>query len=204
MKRLVILISNAGSGSNLQAIIDAIKTGTLQATITAVISDRDDAKGLTHATKNGIKTRISPKKEALFALLTNEAPDYIVLSGWKQLITDDIIKTFPNKILNLHPGLIPETKDGTVTNPDGTTGLWNKGKYAKAAVAQFLETKATYAGSSVHMLSDDVDFGPVLGRSFEKTRPSDTIDSLYTRLKKKENQLYVEVLQKLCSIDSSS
>ncbi|MEN9407593.1 MAG: hypothetical protein RLZZ455_809 [Candidatus Parcubacteria bacterium] len=204
MKRLIILISHAGTGSNLHAIIEAIKAKKLKAEILTVISDNKDAMGVMVARSAGINTAVTTSPSELLPLLSTAHPDFIILTGWRQIIPKEVLTLFPGKIINLHPGLIPETKDSVVKNPDGTTGLWNKGKYAKAAVAQFLENKATYAGSSVHLLGDDVDFGPVLGRSFEKTRPSDTIDSLYARLKKKENTLYIKVLQKLCNTDESS
>jgi len=204
MKKLVILISNAGTGSNLQAIIDAINTHTIQAKIAAVVSDRNDAEGLSRATKNGIKTITCPRKENLLGILQNERPNYIVLVGWKQLIANDVLHAFPQKILNLHPGIIPDTIDGACLAPDGTNALWNKGMFTDTAIQNTLSQKTTYAGSSIHFLSDVFDFGLVLGRTFEKIEPDDTIESLYTRLKKKENQLYVKVLQKLCDIDSSS
>jgi phosphoribosylglycinamide formyltransferase-1 len=88
--------------------------------------------------------------------------------------------------------------DEIVKNPDGTNALWNKGKLTNIAIKEFLDRHATYAGSSIHFLTEEFDFGPVLGRVFEKVEKDDTIDSLYSRLKKKENRLYVEVLQKLC------
>ena len=83
-------------------------------------------------------------------------------------------------------------------NPDGTKGLWNKGKMTNKALQNFLDSKATYAGSSVHFLSHEFDFGLVLGRCFEKIQPGDTVNTLYNRLKEKENKVYVEVLAKLC------
>ena len=125
-------------------------------------------------------------------------PDYVCLAGWKQIIIPEVIESFKNKILNLHPGLIPDSMDGMVKNPDGTDALWNRGKLTEAAIQNFLDNQATYTGSTIHFLSKEFDFGPVLGRCFEKIQPSDTVDSLYTRLKIKENQLYVDVLTKLC------
>ena len=130
-------------------------------------------------------------------LLQELNSDYICLSGWKQIILDEVIFAYPNKILNLHPGLIPDTLDGIVKNPDNTDAFWNKGMLTTKAIQNFLDQKATYAGSSIHFLTLNFDFGPVLGRVFEKIELSDNVDSLYTRLKKKENQLYVEVLEKL-------
>ena len=70
------------------------------------------------------------------------------------------------------------------------------------AVQNFLEKKVTFAGSSIHFLTLNFDFGPVLGRTFEKIQANDTVESLYTRLKKKENKLYVEVLEKLTETEN--
>lgn len=198
MKKLVVLISNKGTGTNLQAIIDGVESGKINADIVAVISDAEDAKGLERANKHNLSIEICPKKEDLLPLLQKLNPDFICLTGWKQIITDDVMKAFQNRILNTHPGLIPDTINGVVKNPDGTDALWNKGKFTDKALQNFLDQKATYAGCSNHFLTNEFDFGPVLGRCFEKINDSDTIDTLYKRLKEKENELYVTVLEKLC------
>ena len=195
--KVAILISNAGTGTNLQAIIDVIRERKINAEICAVISDKDDALGLERARKHNLKVEICPTKEALLSLLQTLNTDYICLAGWKQIILDEVILAFPNKILNLHPGLIPDTINGTVENPDGTSALWNKGMLTTKAVAKFLEEKASYAGSSIHFLTLNFDFGPVLGRTFVKIEENDNVESLYARLKKKENELYVDVLKEL-------
>lgn len=198
MKKLVVLISNAGTGSNLQAILDAIEVKLLNANVVGVISDSKEAKGLERAKRYGIPTLICETKEHLLPLLDELLPDYIVLAGWKQIIPDKVLLSFPDQILNLHPGIIPDTPDEIKKNPDGTEALWNRGMYADVAIKNVLDKKATYTGSSIHFLSNEFDFGPVLGRTFEKVLPNDTIESLYIRLKKKENKLYVEVLEQLC------
>src|SRR3989344_7052460 len=196
--KLVILISNVGTGTNLQAIIDAVERGVINAEIVAVISDKENAPGLERARTHNLKIKICPKKEGLLPLLQKMNPDYICLAGWKQIILDDVILAYPNKILNLHPGLIPEKIDEMAKNPDGTKALWNKGKFTDIAIRSFLDEKATYAGSTVHFLSNEFDFGPVLARTFEKIEPDDTVESLYSRLKKKENEIYVKALIELC------
>jgi phosphoribosylglycinamide formyltransferase 1 len=196
---LVILISNAGTGTNLQAIIDGIEQKKIDGEIIAVICDKADAQGLERARKHNLPIEICPKKEDLLPLLKKLNPDYICLAGWKQFILDDVINAFPNKILNLHPGLVPDSPDGIAMNPDGTPGLWNKGMLTEKAIQNFLDKKATYAGSSIHFLTLEFDFGPVLGRCYEKINLDDTVKSLYGRLKEKENQLYKEVLNKLKS-----
>ena len=197
--KLVILISNTGTGTNLQAIIDGINAGKIEAEICAVVSDKADALGLERARKHNLKIEICSAKEALLPLLKKLTPDYICLAGWKQIILDEVILAYPNKILNLHPGLIPDTINGSVKNPDDTKALWNKGMLTNKAIQNFLDQKATFAGSSIHFLTLNFDFGPVLGRTFEKIETDDNVESLYRRLKKKENELYIGVLEKLCS-----
>ncbi len=127
--------------------------------------------------------------------LESLAPDYVCLTGWKQIIPDDVINNF--KILNIHPGLIPDTMNGVVKNPDGTDALWNKGLFKNKAIQNFFDKKATYAGSTLHYLTHEFDFGPVLARCFEKIQPDDTVESLYARLKVKENQLWQNVFSLL-------
>lgn len=199
MKKLAILISDAGTGTNLQAIINAIETGKLKAKIAIVVSSSPDAFGLERAKKHNIPAIVINKKDNLEKILKTYQLDFIILTGWKMIIPQSMITVFHNKILNLHPGLIPDTIDGVIYNPDNTKGLWNRGKLTDSAIQNFLDHKSTYACSTVHFLSDKFDFGPVLNRCFEKILPNDTVYSLYTRLKKKENKIYVESLIKLCS-----
>jgi len=167
--KLALLVHEGGTQTNLKAIREAIDNARINAEISAVISDSQDAT----------------------PILERVSPDYICLA-------DEITEKYANKILNIHPGLIPDIVDGKVLNPDNTKALWNKGMYGNKAIQNFLDQKATYAGSSLHFLTNEFDFGPVLGKTFEKIEPDDTVESLYARLKKKENELYVEVLEKLC------
>ncbi len=196
-KKIAVLISNTGTGTNLQAIIDGVYSGKINAKIVVVISDTKEARGLKRARKENLPIKIVPKKEELLKVLKEINPDYICLAGWKQIILDELIESFPNRILNIHPGLIPDVIGGVIKNPDGTYGLWNKGKLTDKAIKNFLDQKSTYAGSTVHFLSNEFDFGQVLERVFEKIQPGDTVESLYQRLKVKENEAYVKVLEKL-------
>ncbi|HSX40134.1 MAG TPA: formyltransferase family protein [Candidatus Saccharimonadales bacterium] len=197
-KRIAVLVSNAGKGSNLQAIINAVEKKEISCKIAVVVSDKEDAYGLVRSKKHNIPSEVNKNKDNLVPLLKKYKVDYVILTGWKQFMTDGFIDTYKNKILNLHPGLIPDVINGVVKNPDGTIGLWNKGKFTDKALQNFFDQKTTYAGSSIHFLTHEFDFGPVLGRCFEKIKRGDTIDSLYKRLKVKENKLYVNVLKKLC------
>ena len=199
MKKLAILISDAGTGTNLQAIIDAIKSKVLKAKIVLVISSSENAYGLERAKINNISTMVVDKKDNLERILKDNKIEFVILAGWKLIIPQSLVNAFNNRILNLHHGLIPDTMNGVFKNPDGTDGLWNRGKLTEMAVQNFLDKKSTYAGSTVHFSSKEFDFGKVLNRCFEKILPQDTVESLYTRLKKKENKIYVEALIKLCN-----
>ncbi len=203
IKRIAVLISNKGTGTNLQAIINGVKKGKINAKIVAVISDTKEAAGLQRAKKENLPTKIISRKEELLNILKKLDLDYICLAGWKQIILEEVINEFPNRILNVHPGLIPDSIDGLVKNPDESKGLWNRGKLADKAVQNFLESKTTYAGSTIHFLSHEFDFGPVLGRCFERIGKGDSVNSLYKRLKAKENKLYVKVLSKLIKASKS-
>ena len=195
--KIAVLISNKGMATNLQAIINGIERKNINAKLSVVISDEINAYGLIRAKKHKIPTILCLKKESLLKILQKYSIDYVALAGWKQFLTQEVMNTYKNRILNLHPGLIPDSLNEAVKNPDGTPALWNKKKFTDKAIQKFLDNKSTYAGSTIHFLSDEVDFGPVLGRTFEKIKKNDTIETLYKRLKKKENSLYANVLQKL-------
>jgi len=198
MKKLAVLISDGGSGSNLQAIIDAIENKTLQAEVAVVVSDTPAAFGLKRAEKHSIPSLIVNKKDDLIHIFRDTYQiDYVILAGWKLIIPDTFIDEYADHILNLHPGLIPDAMDGMVLCPDGSIGLWNKGKFTKNAIQNFFDKKATYAGSTVHILTHEFDFGPVLARCFVKIQPDDTIETLYERLKKEEHHIYIQAISKL-------
>src|SRR3990167_6188271 len=173
--KLALLVHDGGTQTNLKAIEVAVEQGKINAEIIAIVTD----------------------KENPVPILESVSPDYICLAGWKKIIPEEFVKKYPNRILNVHPGLIPNALDEKVENPDGTNALWNKGMYGNKAIQNFLDKGTTYAGSTLHFLTLDFDFGPVLGRTFEKIEAHDNVSSLYSRLKKKENKLYVEVLEKL-------
>ena len=118
--KIVILISNIGTGTNLQAIINGVESEKIQAEISTVISDTENTEGLERARKHNLKIEICRTKEDLLTILQKLKPDYICLAGWKQIILYEVIDAFPNKIINTHPGLIPDSIDGVVKNPDGT------------------------------------------------------------------------------------
>lgn len=199
MKKLVVLISNVTSGTNLQTIIDGIEAEEINAKIVAVISDTQTAIGVKRAKKHKVPVVINKKKENLIKVLRKLMPDYICMAGWKQIIADDVIDIFTGKIVNLHPGAIPDKLNDHCKNPDGTRAIWNRGMMVPVAIRNVLDVGATYAASSIHFLSKEFDFGKVVDRHFEKILREDTYQSLYDRFRLEENKMYKRALQKLCN-----
>jgi len=210
VKKIACLISNKGAGTNLQAIIDHIKTGEIDGKVVVVVSNAAGAFGLDRARKNNIPTVVFPWKpyeqtgktraaysRDLAALLKRYRPDIVVFAGWILIVTKEFIKEFP-VILNLHPGLIPDEPNGVVYFPNGSPAPSNKGVHTDDAIANFFKQGCAFAGSTLHVVTEDVDWGPVIERAFEKIRAGDSVDSLYSRLKKKEHGMLVKAIKLFC------
>ncbi len=192
--RLVVLIS--GNGSNLQAIIDAIARGQLDAEIGLVISNRKDAFGLVRAAKAGIPTHyhaFKPYREIgsdrhaydadLAAIVRQQQPDWVVLAGWMHILSNAFLEHFPARVVNLHPAL-PGQFPGAHAIPD--------------ALAAFQRGEITHTGLMIHLVPDErVDEGPVLATTTVPILPDDTPESLAARMHTFEHPLLVETLQRL-------
>jgi formyltetrahydrofolate-dependent phosphoribosylglycinamide formyltransferase len=191
---LAILIS--GSGSNLQAIIDAVESGRLAAHIAVVVSNRKAAYGLERAETAGIPTRYHPLKPYrdagkerteydadLAAILAEYAPDWVVLAGWMHIFTDAFLQHYPQRIVNLHPAL-PGQFPGAHAIDD--------------ALAAFTRGEIDHTGVMVHLVPDErVDEGPVLATRTVPILPGDTHDSLAARIHAEEHDLLVATLSQL-------
>lgn len=209
MRRIAVLISNTGSGSNLQAMIDAQAEG-YDGQIVAVVSSKPNAYGLVRAHEADIPTEVldfSAYREAgkprslyeqdLVPVLQRYAPDLIVCAGWMLILTRDFLRYFLWRVLNLHPGLLSE--DGQPFRlPNGQFADPCTGLAGENAIKAVLAAGQPYAGSTVHVVTPDVDGGPVVMRGLVKVQPGDTVNSLYQRLKGKEHQIMVESLRQLC------
>lgn len=201
--KLAVLISNKGTGSNLQAIIDAVKSNKLKAAISVVISDQQNAKGLERAKNNTIKTEILVLKDRksrlardrfakkLAELLNKYSIDAAVFAGFGTIVSDPYFSLFKGISINVHPGLVPDPWKFT----DGTPAPWNRGLMTEKAVANFL--RLSYAGSTIHVVTREPDFGPVLKRVVVKVKKNDTVESLYQRLKPAEHKGLIATLKQL-------
>ncbi len=180
---LAVLIS--GNGSNLQAIIDAIEAGSLNADIRLVLANEADAFGLTRAARHGIATRVIdhrnyPSREAfdaaLLACLQPLEPDYIVLAGFMRILGGDFVGAFAGRILNIHPSLLPAYK-----------GL---DTYRRA-----LQGGESHHGVSIHLVTAELDDGPVLLQGSYPIEPGDDADDLQRKGHRLEHRMYPTLLQ---------
>jgi formyltetrahydrofolate-dependent phosphoribosylglycinamide formyltransferase len=193
MKRLIVLVS--GSGSNLQALIDAIRDGALAAEIVLVVSNRGAAYALERARGAGIPTLYVPLKpytEArrsraeydadLAAQLVQHSPDLIVLAGWMHVFSAAFLDHLPARVINLHPAL-----PGVLAGKDSLRGTFE--------AAQRGEPVPT--GCMVHEVVPEVDAGAVIDVEPVPVMPDDTLDTFAARMHAAEHALIVRALVRL-------
>ncbi|GHO44393.1 phosphoribosylglycinamide formyltransferase [Ktedonospora formicarum] len=198
--RVVVLIS--GSGSNLQALIDAIESNSLPGVeIALVVSNKAGALGMQRALKHKIAALYLPWRtreewEAkLSDLLRLFQADMIVLAGFMRILSSKFIERYPQGIINLHPALIPDDGAGeTYTTSDGNIIPVFRGMHAPR---QALEAGVAITGSTVHYVVPEVDAGPPICRREVIIEDGDTEDSLQERIKLVEHHLIVEAIRLL-------
>ncbi|PYR36556.1 MAG: phosphoribosylglycinamide formyltransferase [Acidobacteria bacterium] len=181
--RLGILIS--GRGSNLQAIIDAVSAGTLDATIAVVISSRADAQGLQRARDAGIEAlSLSPRDypdrhaydRALADALCARGVTLVCLAGFMRLVGQPLLDAFPLRILNIHPSLLP-----------AFPGL--------DAQRQALDHGVRVSGATVHLVTSELDGGPIVLQAAVPVHADDTVETLSARVLAEEHRLYPDAIR---------
>jgi phosphoribosylglycinamide formyltransferase 1 len=185
--RLVVLIS--GNGSNLQAILDACASGNLPASVVSVISNKENAYGLTRAHKAGVEAKYFPKQEnesrrdydaRLADYVSTCLPDYVTLAGWMRLLTSAFLNQFPNRVINLHPAL---------------PGMFPGTHAIERAFEAYQRGEIDHTGVMVHLVPDEgVDNGPVLATEIVPIHSTDTLESLEARIHQTEHRLLVQTL----------
>ena len=187
--RLVVLIS--GSGTNLQAILDACASGSLRAQVAAVVSNKSDAFGLERARRAGVPAIAKPRPKELDRreydtqladLVASYQPGWIVLAGWMRVLSSNFLGRFPGRVINLHPAL-PGAFPG-IHAIDRAFEAYRKG-----------EIRGT--GVMVHLVPDEgVDCGPVLLQEDVSILPEDTLETLEARIHSVEHRLLVAAVKK--------
>jgi len=181
-RRIAVLIS--GRGSNLQALIDAVAQGRLDATIAVVISNKADAQGLERARAAGIETltlnhRGFPTRAAFEEVLVRELRErdvsLVCLAGFMRLLGRTFLDAFPNGILNIHPSLLP-----SFPGVDAQRQAWEHG--------------AKVAGATVHFVTGELDGGPIVRQSAVAVGDDDTPETLAARILEEEHRIYPEAV----------
>ena len=175
-KRIVVLVS--GGGTNLQALIDAEKRGELgSGKITCVIASKADAYALTRAESNGIKTRTLIRKDysdiasyscAMRDILIEEKADLIVYAGFMTILDENVCDAFQNKMINVHPALIPS--------------FCGKGYYGLHVHEEALKKGVKVSGATVHFVTAECDAGPIILQKSVEVMDDDTPESLQKRI----------------------
>ncbi len=185
-RNLGVLIS--GRGSNLQAIIDAIAGGRLDARVAVVISNRESARGLDRAKEAGIETLVLdhrdriryPKREdydrALVSELNMRHVGLVCLAGFMRLLSPAFIEAFPDAVLNIHPSLLP-----SFPGLDAQLQAWEHG--------------VKVSGASVHLVTADLDAGPIVIQSAVPVLENDTPETLSARILIEEHRIYPEAIR---------
>lgn len=170
---IAVLIS--GSGSNLQAIIDATQCGLIEGKVTGVISNRDDVLGLERARQAGIPSAVIKDDASTAAYLAELSPQLIVLAGYMRVLGAAFTRQFAGQLINIHPSLLPAYR-GLDTH------------------ARALAAGDTQHGCSVHFVTPELDAGPIIAQAIVPIKPNDTAQVLQKRVQTAEHQLYPQVI----------
>ena len=187
MKKIVVLIS--GSGSNLEAIIESCTAKKINGKVIHVISNNPDAFGLSRASKFNIASKVINHKKfssridfenSLEEFLDTLSPDLIVLAGFMRILGTKITSKFSNKMINLHPSLLPMYP-----------GLHTHEKV--------LENKDPHHGISIHYVSSELDAGPLIAQGFIDIGRDETLEDIIKRIHKIEHLLLPEIINEICN-----
>lgn len=181
LPRIAILIS--GTGTNMVAICEAIKSGELKAEVAFVGSSKAEAKGVQSAQQMGFETKIFSYKdnsrleceEMIAKAVEQTNTDWIVLAGFMKILSPAFVKRFAGKIINIHPAMLPK-----FPGAHAIQDAWNAG--------------VEETGVTIHIVDEEVDHGPILKQEAVKRLPTDTIETLEARIHKTEHRIYKQAL----------
>jgi len=174
----------SGRGSNFEALAESVASGRIpDAEISIVISNRDDAPGIAKARARGLDARVIPSKglerevydRQVVAALREKNVDLVCLAGYMRLLSPYFVREFPEKILNIHPSLLP-----------AFPGL--------EPHRQAIEHGAKFSGATVHFVDENLDAGPIILQAVVPIEDSDTPDTLAARVLKEEHRIYTEAV----------
>ena len=182
MLNIGVLIS--GGGTNLQAIIDETKSGGINGTIKLVISNKENAYGLERARLSGIKAVYETNEDKIIGLLKENNIDLIVLAGYLKIITPKFVDEFRNKIINIHPSLIPS--------------FCGKGYYGEKVHQGVIDYGAKVTGATVHFVDEGADTGAIIMQETVNVEQDDDAKTLSKRVLEVEHRILKESIRLFC------
>ncbi len=186
-----VLVS--GGGTNLQAIIDEINSGKINGMIQLVISNKEDAYALKRCENPGIKAMVVDPRECksdeefnlrLLEEFKNKGVELIILAGFLKILTKSFVSAYPNKIINIHPSLMPS--------------FCGKNYYGEKVHQGVLDYGAKYTGATVHFVDEGTDTGPIILQGIVKVDEEDTVSSLQKKVLQVEHEILVEAVAAFC------
>ena len=179
----------SGRGSNFEAVYSLIKSGEINANVRCLISNNPNAPALDFAKNNGIETYIINVKsnayyEQLFEILSKHEIQLIVLAGYMKLIPENVVERFPNKIINIHPALLPS--------------FGGKGCYGMNVHKKVLKSGVKFTGATVHFVNQNYDEGQIIAQEIVSISPEDTAEDIATKVLKIEHKLLPQVVKQIC------
>ena len=182
MLNIGVLIS--GGGTNLQAIIDETKSGGINGKVKLVISNKEDAYGLERARLSGIKAVYETDEDKIIGLLKENNIDLIVLAGYLKIITPKFVDEFRNKIINIHPSLIPS--------------FCGKGYYGEKVHQGVIDYGSKVTGATVHFVDEGADTGAIIMQETVNVEQDDDVKSLSKRVLEVEHRILKESIRLFC------
>jgi phosphoribosylglycinamide formyltransferase-1 len=182
MLKIAVLIS--GGGSNLQSIIDGCESGYINGIVKLVISNKSEAYGLERAKKHNIKSFVEKEETKIINLLKEEGIDLVILAGYLKIISPNFVEAFRNKIINIHPSLIP--------------AFCGEGYYGKKVHESVINYGSKLSGATVHFVDEGADTGPIIMQKSVEVKFNDTPNSLAERVLSVEHEILKESVKLYC------
>lgn len=182
MLKMAVFVS--GGGTNLQSLIDATQSGSIDGEIVLVVSNRKNAYGLERARNASIKAETIKDQEVLIQRLQEENVELIVLAGYLAIIPEKLVQLYPNRILNIHPSLIP--------------AFCGPGFYGIHVHEAVLKRGAKVSGATVHFVNEEVDGGPIVIQEAVDIADLETAEDIQQRVLKIEHRILPKAVQLFC------
>ena len=182
MVKIGVLIS--GGGTNLQAIIDGCKNKSINGEVKVVISNKAEAYGLERAKKNNIKAICEKEEDRIIEILKENEVELVILAGYLKIVSPKLVDAYRNKIINIHPSLIP--------------AFCGKGYYGEKVHQGVIDYGAKVTGATVHFVDEGADTGPIIMQKTVEVKRDDDAKKLAARVLEVEHEILTKCISMFC------